>query len=318
MLFSFDGKDLIRLHLIAHFFVATVKLYTKLLQLVLQMLNMIKAVGHGQRVDTYRLIFGVAVLAILVVSLTIIGTLLYDGPFPHHQGRHQAAIKTYSGLMPVTAEKHDGMSTVVPASALQHSPAYQDLVMPNSHVLRPLREILKSSWLAEMKTILKNMTNRQVNMVVAESKYLPSLLNWLIAALIKTKSPLENVLIVALDERLHLFLHGKGVPSVYINRSNVIIPNARLIMYSDVWIIRLTIVRLLHYWGYDIANYDTDAIIIFKNIQPVLDKYWDSDVIGSEGIFHWRRWWELRPMFCMGFFLFRSSKKTGEIVMYLI
>ena len=285
----------------------------KLLQLCYRcfMLNMIKAVGHGQRVDTYRLVFGVAVLAILVVSLTVIGTT-YDGQFPHHQGRHQAAIKTYNGLMPVTAEKHDGMSTVA-ASALQHSPAHQDLAMPNSHVLRPLREILKSSWVAEMKTILKNMTNRQINMVVAESKYMPSLLNWLIAALIKAKAPLENVLIIALDEQLHLFLQGKGIPSVYINRSNVIIPNARLIMYSDVWIIRLTIVRLLHYWGYDIANYDTDAII-FKNIQPVLDKYWYSDVIRSQGIFHWRRWRELRPMFCMGFFLFRSSKKTGEIV----
>ena len=219
---------------------------------------MIKAVGHGQRVDTYRLVFGIAVLAILVVSLTVIGTT-YDGPFPHRV-RHQAAIKKSNGLI-VTAEKRDCMSTVVPASALQHSPAYQDVVMPNSHVLRPLREILKSSWVAEMKTILNNMANRQVNMVVAESNYMPSLLNWLIAALIKAKAPLENVLIIALDEQLHLFLQGKGVPSVYINRSNVIIPNARLIMYSDVWITRLTIVRLLHYWCYDIANYDTDAII---------------------------------------------------------
>ena len=71
--------------------------------------------------------------------------------------------------------------------------------------------------------------------------------------------------------------------------------------------------RLVNHWGFDIANYDTDAIIL-KNPEPLYyEQYRDSDFIGSYGHFPLdiRQEWGIAV--CTGVVMIRSSIYTGNL-----
>ena len=53
-------------------------------------------------------------------------------------------------------------------------------------------------------------------------------------------------------------------------------------VFSQVHVVRLAVLRLLNHYGYDVINYDCDAIPL-RNPQPVFDEYTDTDLIGTFG-----------------------------------
>ncbi len=73
--------------------------------------------------------------------------------------------------------------------------------------------------------------------------------------------------------------------------------------------------RLLNYWGYDVANFDSDAILL-KNPLPLFysEEYASSDVIGTfggslSGALH-NKW---GVVVCMVVIFLRSTKQTKQL-----
>ena len=267
---------------------------------------------HVGKMGAGRLMARLAVLVALVSLTALLAFRIRTTSL-----RDMRTLKRYNRVVSVHAEMYgarfsdsetDGESSVFYKEAVED----QELVFAHPRTVRPLKDLLKAPWMAPLQSVLKDMTGRQVNVVLADSKYLPSVINWLIAALVQATPPLNNVLVIALDKPLHLFLKDKGIPLVYVDPWSVIDQDARLAgTYAHIWVTRLAVFRLLNYWGYDVANYDTDAVVL-KNLQPLFDKYRDSDVIGSAGSFPQKLGRKWGQTFCMGVSLFRSTKRTGE------
>lgn len=187
---------------------------------------------------------------------------------------------------------------------------------PHGSALRPLKQILSAGWVTALqleltKLAISSNNSRHVSVVTSNSKYMLSLLNWLIAAQIHMSPPISNIIIISLDRNLQDLLHKKSIPSVYVDPNTVIRPETKMKnRNSHIWITRCAIYRLLNYWGYDVAVYDSDAIVL-KNLQPIFEAHRDSDVIGSAGTYPFplgRTWGQT---FCMGVALFRSTQRTG-------
>ena len=181
--------------------------------------------------------------------------------------------------------------------------------------------VTKSPWVATLRNLLnkkfqpsrtqQQMSKRkQVTIVVSNTNYTLSLLNWLVAALIKTSPPLKNVITISLDETLQALLERKGIMSVYVNPETVISGEMQT-KASHIWITRCAVYRLLNHWGYDVMAYDTDATVI-KNLQPILEAHSNSDIVASAGSYPFQlgRKWGLT--LCMGVILIRSTINTGE------
>ena len=77
--------------------------------------------------------------------------------------------------------------------------------------------------------------------------------------------------------------------------------------------------RFLNHWGYDVANYDVDAIVA-RNPEPLYyDTFKESGVIGSHGHFPSRIQdiWGGSTM-CAGAFMVKSGPETGESAISII
>ena len=183
----------------------------------------------------------------------------------------------------------------------------------------PVSRVLAAAWVDELKAFLMTLNSslpnsrRQVNVVTGDSRYLPVLLNWLIMSQVRLNPPLENILIVALDWPLHHLLYSRRIPHVYAEPSSVLDVGAEYIEFSEIWIIRCIVLRLLNHWGYDVVNYDVDAIPL-KNSDLLFDRYPDSDIVASSGTYPeavGSKWGN--QTLCMGVVLFRASNRMEEL-----
>ena len=200
--------------------------------------------------------------------------------------------------------------------------------------LKPLKMIMQSNWVPRLQDVLAKMKfqnrskdalvldsqkqglnpRKQVTVVFGDIKYALSLLNWLVSALVVTSPPIENIIIISIDEQLQELLDKKHITSVYVNPETVTCGQVRQKL-SRIWIARCALYKLLNHWGYDVMAYDTDAIVL-KNIQHILDEYPSSDIIGSSGVYPFSLGAKWGQTLCMGVVLFRSTRKTGE--MYIL
>ena len=173
-------------------------------------------------------------------------------------------------------------------------------------------DVLKSPWVSSLKSLLKRYSGKLINIVTSDAKFQTSLLNWLISALVRAEPPLEVVVVLSFDKKLQELLESKGIPCVYVNRRTVLLRKAKMqTKNSHIWVVRNTVYRLISYWGYDIAMYDTDAIVM-TNPQSVFDEHYDSDIIGSAGIYPFLLGEKWGVTFCMGVTLFRHTPRTGK------
>ena len=209
----------------------------------------------------------------------------------------------------------------VPASLPDSFEIRQPFSLPIPLATLPLDRILHTEWLQALKEFLHTLKpdSGPVTIVSSDYKYSEVLLNWLISALVQVDRPLSNVLVLSLDSSLHALLQGKGfacihVPPEQLLRSVVINRLALTghVAFTQVHILRLTVMRLVNHWGFDVANYDTDAIIL-KNPEPLYYKqYQDSDFIGSYGHSPADIKQEWGIAICIGVMMTRSSNNTGK------
>ena len=196
-----------------------------------------------------------------------------------------------------------------------------DFNLPVPFATLPLGQLLQVQWMKELRHYLNAVTpdSGPVTIVSSDYSYREILLNWLISALVQVDRPLSNVLVLSLDSSLHALLQGKGfacihVPPEQLLRSVVINRLALTghVAFTQVHILRLTVMRLVNHWGFDVANYDTDAIIL-KNPEPLYYKqYQDSDFIGSYGHSPADIKQEWGIAICIGAMMTRSSNNTGK------
>ena len=177
----------------------------------------------------------------------------------------------------------------------------------------PVDKLMQEQWIRDLKSFLATVSPQwPVAIVTTTAKYTTWLLNWLLLALIKAEEPLRNVLVLSTDAAFYQLLHERDIACLYIPPLSIARVEVASKM-SEVWIPRVTIMRLINYWGYDVVNYDADAIIV-KNPQPIFDRLSSTDVIGGPD-------WNPKPVYeklgvtiNMGVVLIRATQQTGSIV----
>lgn len=181
----------------------------------------------------------------------------------------------------------------------------------DNELLKSTDQILKSEWVAQLKAMLNTVgTGKQVSVVFGNYPFLESILNWLIAAKVNLKPPLENVIVFCLDEELFNTLDKREIPAIYIDHKTVIdISDNFEITY--IFIMRMVVFRLINHFGYNVTAYDSDAILI-RNPQELWEKHHDSDIVSSPGKFPHGLGAKWGFTLCMGVILFRSTPNTGE------
>ena len=183
---------------------------------------------------------------------------------------------------------------------------------PTPDIVVTPEAIFETQWAPELWRHLSELDTKYVSLCIGNSAYKESIVNWLIAALVITQPPLENVLVISLDTELHEFLQEHDINSVYVDPWTIVRSNVELTTkLAFFWLTRPVLYRLINHWGYTVATYDSDAIPV-KNPQTLFAKFEDSDLVGSRGNtpFHLSEKWKSATM-CMGMALFKASKATG-------
>ena len=174
------------------------------------------------------------------------------------------------------------------------------------------RPIAKDTeWVCNLYREVKQFKERQVTLLVCNENYLDILVNWLANSVLYALYPVNSTLIIAFDSYTHLALRNKGFHSVHISLQAIANSKTNETV-AHIWITRLTVTRLLNHWNYDVLLFDSDAIMI-RNVQPLLDKFSDSDIVASAGSypFDLNKKWHA-PTICMGVILMKSTPATGN------
>jgi hypothetical protein len=147
----------------------------------------------------------------------------------------------------------------------------------------PASVLLQSRWVTDLQNYLRTIQGRTVSVVTATIEHTDILLNWLIAAHVRIEDPLPNIMVISMDAKLHSILVSRGLNSLYVHKDMVVSPQVAVPRpFSQVHVVRLAVVRLMNHYGYDVINYDCDAIPL-RNPQPLFDEYIDTDLIGTFG-----------------------------------
>jgi len=169
-----------------------------------------------------------------------------------------------------------------------------------------------TGWVKQLHYTAMQFTGPQIVLLLSDKKYLDVLLNWMVHVVLVSPSTLKNVLVISLDTVTHKMLQHKQVHSIYIPRHYIIRPDLHSTKFSHLWITRLTVIRLLNSWNYDVLVFDSDAVLL-RNIQTLLNQFAKSDIVSSSGSYPFdvHRKWGV-PTLCMGVVLIRSSPKIGR------
>ena len=170
-------------------------------------------------------------------------------------------------------------------------------------------DLQQNFWAAPLRELVKTVsTDNQVALLFSTYSYLNSTLNWLIAAKVRCKPPVTNVIVVCYDMETYKILMKREISSVYIN-PNTLLPGRKA---KFTFTTRLIVLMTVTSWGYDVIQFDADAIVV-KNPQELFERHPSSDIVASRA----RSWpptvsekWGF--VACMGVVLFRSTPKIGK------
>ena len=151
-----------------------------------------------------------------------------------------------------------------------------------------------------------------MTLVTSNLRYIDVLLNWLISAVVRSKLPADGILVVAMDRQLHVTLLAHGLRSVYIPPRQLFQKDANFSSeFEQVMMVRLAVMRIICHYGYDVHNYDTDAILL-KDPRPLYLELGGSDIIGSVGRIPEQLMEEWGITLCIGVVVVKSNERTGK------
>ena len=192
-------------------------------------------------------------------------------------------------------------------------------ILPHHQYLKSLDEIKNATWVTDIYVYLQSLDktiSSHVNSVFGDFKHRTLVLNWVVAATLKLEVPLHNVLVLSLQQQLCDFLANSNLIKQEIKTTCIAVPVDTILSSKgdDLWragmMIRPIILRLINYWGYDVATYDTDAVPL-KNPQELYQQHYTQDILSSSN--NWPKYpaelWGFT--LCAGAILYRSSVATG-------
>ena len=193
--------------------------------------------------------------------------------------------------------------------------------LPTPQATLPLPQLLRCQWLGDLRTHLSSLPpdSQLISIVSSDFKYREVLLNWLILAQDSLTHPLTNVLVLSLDPSLHQLLREREVPSIHIPISCLLRPGLSLthhVAFTQVHIMRVLVMRILNHWGYDVANYDSDALVL-RNPETRYRELEERHLVGSVGHFPHELDHRWGTAVCIGVVLIRASPQTGEFLVLI-
>ena len=186
-----------------------------------------------------------------------------------------------------------------------------DFTLPMEEYTLPIKKLIKKQWMVDLQDYLHKIPpGSLISIASGDSSYENVLLNWLISATVNTYPPLSHILILSLDRPLHKTLVDHGFDSLYVGYKDLLASNLhsenhkRPLAFYKVMVTRLTVMRLMNHWGYDTANYDTDAIILKNPEHLYYRDFKSSDLIGSKAAVP-------NLSMCAGVFMTKSTPRIG-------
>lgn len=175
-------------------------------------------------------------------------------------------------------------------------------------------EILGLSWVEDLHNLLIHKNSPQVNLVVADYKRIELLLNWLLVALVRLSPPLHNVIVLGIDLEVCKLLNPRKISCIHADPQTFMRVEYKLLKFSPVFVApqtRLLVARLVNFWGFSFASYDTDALVL-RDPQSIYDAHPEANVIAGSGL-HWPQWatQEWGFAMCLGAVLMRSGPASG-------
>ena len=177
------------------------------------------------------------------------------------------------------------------------------------------QKVLQSSWVSQLQLFVSDIgsLNSSINLIASNFMQKRLLLNWLITAQLMIKDPLQNILVISVDQGLSQLLETHGIPSIHVPPHTILkiksIPPEHDLGFP-LQMVRLTVMRLLCHWGIDVAYYDPEAVIL-RNPHKLFNRHPDTDVFGAYAEFpvhHYDMW---RAALCVGSWMVRSTPATG-------
>ena len=264
------------------------------------------------------LCFSVAVAVLLVVR-----GLLGQGQRPTDRGNGGDDGKPSAALAQLSPST-DPLSDDVPVSLQKQR---RHVSFPEADTL-PYRKWRKSTdeledttqtWAVALRdylSILDKDISPHVNLVLGDYKHRMLVLNWVVAAAVKLEPPLHNILVISLQQGLCDFLANSTYISHLSSITCIVVPADTIFSSKsndDGWLkslmVRPVVLRLINYWGYDVATYDSDAVVL-KNPQELYKRH-PHDILSSANI--WPEY-QARPWgftLCAGVMVLRASSATG-------
>ena len=192
------------------------------------------------------------------------------------------------------------------------------------HRSKSVSSIMQQDWYLSLILFLQKSTpNRPIVLVAADEYFKSALINWLIFSLVLQENPVKNLLILTYDPSICSFIKKRQLTDcLHVPPATLTAPD----LYDHrkygglypLLVVRVVIMRVLNRLGYDVANFDSDAILL-RNPIPVFEEYPDSDVIGTYGgglPGNLLKKWGV--VVCMGAIFLRSTKSTGMYFTYTI
>ena len=182
-----------------------------------------------------------------------------------------------------------------------------------SKITLPLATVERSKWIKSLRSHLATLSGRKIiNLVSSNSQYQDVLLNWLISSVVRSGLELQSVLVISMDLSLHTRLCNRGIPSVNVPLFQLIQSDTNFTKAFDrIMMLRLSVMRLISHWGFDVHNYDTDAVLL-RDPQPLYDQFPHAHMIGSVGRIPFNLMTKWGITVCIGVVIIRGSPRTEE------
>ena len=151
-------------------------------------------------------------------------------------------------------------------------------IMPLAKYIKSRGELQNTEWVSVIYNFLQTLNTSvspHVNVVFGDSNQSHFLENWITAAVIKLKPPLHNVMVLTLDDSVCNLLLSRNISltCIPVPKKSLIAtyPKGKYSAWNSVMAIRRVVLRLINYWGYDVASYDADAVLL-HNPQVLYDE----------------------------------------------
>lgn len=106
-------------------------------------------------------------------------------------------------------------------------------------------------------------------------------------------------------------MQDKGMFSIFVPPPSLFDNSLAVSGFGQIMMARISVMRLLNLWGFNVAMIDTDALLL-KDPWELFDQHPHRDIVASMGRFPSELSSQWGTSLCVGVILIRSSSQTGS------